>query len=108
MDSIVDNGIRALSDREFRRFQRLIQSESGIYLSDAKKPLIVGRLSRRLRALGLSNFTSYLECVEPAGAAERAEMLDCICTNETRFFREPRQFQFLDEQVIPTWKSLAA
>jgi chemotaxis protein methyltransferase CheR len=34
-------------------------------------------------------------------------MLDCICTNETRFFREPRQFDFLDQEVLPRWKALA-
>jgi chemotaxis protein methyltransferase CheR len=31
-------------------------------------------------------------------------MLDCVSTNETHFFREPRQFEFLERQVIPAWK----
>src|SRR5262249_20747319 len=34
----------------------------------------------------------------------RIEMLDCVSTNETHFFREPRQFEFLERQVIPAWK----
>lgn len=94
-----------LSDREFRRFQQLIHGASGIVLSDAKRTLIPGRLNRRLRALGMVDFVSYLERVEN-DHAERTRMLDCICTNETRFFREPRQFDFLDQEILPRWKSL--
>lgn len=107
MRQATEREIRPLSDREFGRFQRLIHAESGIYLSEVKKALVTGRLSRRLRALDLTDFTSYLDLVE-AQSAERTLMLDCMCTNETRFFREPRQFDFLDEQILPHWKSLAA
>ena len=35
-------------------------------------------------------------------------MLDCIATNETRFFREPRQFEFLEREVLPAWIAAAA
>lgn len=107
MNSVVDPGLRPLTDREFRRFQRLIRRESGIYLSEAKKALVVGRLSRRLRTLGVHSFSNYLDRVEGSDIAERTQMLDCICTNETRFFREPRQFEYLNEQVIPRWIALA-
>ena len=97
--------VPALTDRDFRRFQRMIHTASGIVLTDAKRALIPGRLTRRLRALGLKNFRSYLEVVE-ANVDERAQMIDCICTNETRFFREPRQFDFLDQEVFPSWRAL--
>jgi len=33
--------------------------------------------------------------------AERVRLLDCISTNETHFFREPKQFDFLRTQVLP-------
>ena len=109
MSYSIDPGVRPLTDREFHRFQRLIHDDAGIYLSDAKKALVTGRLIRRLRTLGLQTFSSYLELIESDGGNdERAEMLDCICTNETHFFREPRQFEFLDEQILPRWKELAA
>ena len=35
-------------------------------------------------------------------------MLDCICTYETHFFREPRQFEFLERRVVPEWTARAA
>jgi len=102
---IEPNAIRPLSDREFRSLQELIYREAGIHLSEAKKALVSGRLTRRLRALGLDNFKDYYEQVE-ANADERTAMLDCISTNETRFFREPKQFEFLEATVLPHWRAL--
>ena len=96
---------RVLATREFRLFQRLIHREAGIHLSDAKKVLVEGRLARRLRELAL-DFDDYYRLVE-ADEAERVRMLDCICTNETHFFREPRQFEFLESQVFPEWAARA-
>ncbi len=97
--------IQAITEREFALFQALIQREVGIYLAPAKKALLVGRLSKRLRALGLTTFEAYYRrIVDEDDRAERIEMLDSISTNETHFFREPRQFEFLERQVIPAWK----
>jgi chemotaxis protein methyltransferase CheR len=35
-------------------------------------------------------------------------MIDAITTNETRFYREPRQFEFLVQRVFPHWQADAA
>jgi len=99
------NAIRPLSDREFRMLQQLIYREAGIHLSEAKKALVSGRLGRRVRALGCRDFTAYYEHVAADGV-ERTAMLDCISTNETRFFREPQQFEFLERSVLPRWRAL--
>ena len=96
---------RVLAPREFRLFQGLIQREAGIHLSEAKKVLVEGRLARRLRDLGL-DFGAYYGLVQ-SDPQERVRMLDCICTNETHFFREPRQFEFLENQVFPEWRARA-
>jgi chemotaxis protein methyltransferase CheR len=96
---------RSLSAADFRRFQVLIHREAGIHLSDAKKVLVEGRLARRLRELDLG-FAAYYHLVS-ADEGERVRMLDCISTNETHFFREPRQFEFLQSHVFPEWKAQA-
>ena len=96
---------RVLTAREFRLFQALIHREAGIHLSEAKKVLVEGRLARRLRDLGL-DFADYYRLVE-SDPGERVHMLDCICTNETHFFREPRQFEFLESVVFPEWRERA-
>lgn len=92
-----------LTTPEFTRIQRLIHHQAGIFLPDAKRALVVARLGRRVRDLGLGSFGAYFELVE-ADPAEHTRMLDAICTNETRFFREPRQFDFLETDVLPSWK----
>jgi len=80
----------------------MIYRESGIWLSEAKTALLTGRLSKRLRALGLRNFTKYYRLVD-TDEEERRTMLDAITTNETHFFREPGHFDFLSQNVFPRW-----
>ncbi len=99
-------GERLIGDREFTRFQSLIHREAGIWLSPMKRALLVGRLTRRLRELGLDSFGEYYERVEADGA-ERIRMLDRVTTNETHFFREPRHFEFLAQKVFPSWRAEA-
>lgn len=97
----------AITDEEFERFRSLVHRESGISLHDGKKSLLVARLSKRLRALGLVTFRDYYERVseEPNGD-EFTQMLDCISTNKTDFFREPVHFEFLRGRILPTLSSL--
>jgi len=95
-----------VSDRDFARFQALVNREAGIWLAPVKKALLVGRLARRLRELGLTSYGDYYERVE-GDEAERIRMLDAICTNETHFFREPRHFELLAERVFPAWRDEA-
>jgi chemotaxis protein methyltransferase CheR len=98
-----------LSDREFALLRDLIEREAGIHLTGAKKALMVARLGRRLRALGLRSFASYYERVSgPGGGAERVQMLNAISTNETSFFRERKHFDFLEREVLPVWRQEAA
>ena len=99
--------MQALSTREFRLFQALVQREAGIFLSDQKRALLVGRLTPRLRALSLPSFGAYYDLVS-ADRAALAQMIDSICTNETSFFREPKQFAFLENEVLPAWRAAAA
>ena len=98
--------IEPLSDREFALFRDWIHAQAGIHLAPAKRALLVARLGRRLRALGLSSFDAYFRHVTGAGGvSERQLLLDAITTNETHFFRAPRQFEFLERHVFPAWRA---
>lgn len=91
----------AISDQEFALFQRLIYKIAGISLSDAKKVLLVGRLSRRLRVYELDSFSQYYRMLASGDFAEEVQtMVDLLTTNETYFFREPKHFEFLRDEVI--------
>lgn len=70
--------------------------------------LLCGRLSRRLRARAVPTLERYYKLVMQLDQLEeRAAMIDAITTNETRFFREPKQFEYLEQHVIPRWKAEA-
>lgn len=94
----------SVSPALFQKFQKLIYSETGIWLGSSKTALLCGRLFRRLRTLEITSLQNYYELVsQPEQHQERARMIDAITTNETRFFREPRQFEFLVQKVFPRW-----
>ncbi len=88
--------------RDFRHISAILYADAGIALSDAKAPLVYGRLVKRLRALGIESFAQYCALVESgAGAHERERMTAALTTNVTRFFREPHHFADLRERVLP-------
>ncbi len=88
------------SDRDFRRICQLIHDRAGIALVDSKRDMVYGRLSRRLRALGLTGFGDYLDQLErdPDGEEWQA-FTNALTTNLTAFFREPHHFDHLRAQL---------
>jgi chemotaxis protein methyltransferase CheR len=87
-----------ISDAEFIRFQRFIYDAAGITLSQAKKAMVCGRLSKRLQAHRLHSFTEYFELLASGRAAGEVQTaVDLLTTNETYFFREAKHFDLLRE-----------
>jgi chemotaxis protein methyltransferase CheR len=105
---VVPLGLRPISDGEFRLFQDLVYRECGIFLGPHKKQLLMSRLASRLRELGIDTFGDYFRRASGTDGEERRRMIESLCTHETSFFREPRQFEFLEKQVIPAWTAAAA
>jgi chemotaxis protein methyltransferase CheR len=93
------------SDQDFQRIRRMVHQHTGIALSDSKRQLVYGRLSRRLRALRLRAFDAYLARVEDGDADELQHFRNAITTNLTSFFRESHHFDFLANQVLPHLES---
>jgi chemotaxis protein methyltransferase CheR len=92
--------VPSLSDKEFSGFSRLIFDQAGIHMTPAKKPLVSGRLTKRLIHHGLDSFGDYLRLVSN-DTAERQIAIDLLTTNETYFFREPQHFDFLANTIAP-------
>jgi len=91
----------------FSKFQQLIYRDTGIWLSESKTELLCGRLARRLRALQLSSLREYYQLVVQSDQHdERMLMIDAITTNETRFFREPKHFEYLTDTIFPLWRKV--
>jgi chemotaxis protein methyltransferase CheR len=96
-------GYRPPLPSTFKKYCALISDVAGIHLTEQKQALLIGRLSSRLRELGLPDFESYLERVL-RDDLELQQMIDRICTNETSFFREMEHFQLLENELIPHYK----
>jgi chemotaxis protein methyltransferase CheR len=82
-----------LDTRSYDEFRSLVYDVSGITLGKGKEALVSSRIGKRMRALGMDEFQSYLKMVkqDPDGK-EMVQLLDAISTNVTSFFRESAHF----------------
>jgi chemotaxis protein methyltransferase CheR len=92
-----------MNDKEFRLFRDLVYQNSGISLADAKKTMLHSRLQKRLRFHNLSSFSTYYELILSRSyeGDELREMINCVTTNKTDFFRESHHFEFVEETILP-------
>ncbi|MDO9596364.1 MAG: CheR family methyltransferase, partial [Azoarcus sp.] len=95
-----------ISAQEFDLFRRLIYKIAGISLNDSKKVLLVGRLTRRLNVYEFASFSEYYRMLTSGQHPEELQtMVDLLTTNETYFFREPKHFDFLRDEIIAKRKA---
>lgn len=89
----------AFSDADFNFLSKLAYEHSGIVLSEAKRNLAYGRLSRRLRVLKLNSFKEYRDYLG-ANEHEIENFINSISTNHTKFFREAHHFEHFHTHVV--------
>ncbi|GAC1410848.1 MAG: chemotaxis protein methyltransferase [Burkholderiaceae bacterium] len=100
---------------DFERVRALIHKRAGIALAQSKQEMVYSRLARRLRAVGTSSFSQYLNDLEGRGNANEWEAFtNALTTNLTAFFREAHHFPILAEHLkkatgpIEIWCSAAS
>jgi chemotaxis protein methyltransferase CheR len=89
----------AFGDEDFEALRRLVKQLTGINLTDQKRELVYGRLSRRLRALNLTTFRDYRQLLQEDGD-ELVNFCNALTTNLTSFFRENHHFEYLRDHVL--------
>ena len=89
------------TDKDFKFISKLVGERTGIVLSDAKRHMVYGRLSRRLRQLNLKKFSEYCDLLTSGHEAELIAFTNAITTNLTAFFRENHHFEYLKKNVLP-------
>lgn len=89
------------SDKEFKFISDLVGERTGIVLSSAKRQMVYGRLSRRLRQLKMTKFSEYCDMLTSGHEEELIEFTNAITTNLTAFFRENHHFEHLKKTVLP-------
>jgi chemotaxis protein methyltransferase CheR len=102
-----DFGLRLmkLSDDEFNLIRSLVYERFGINLTESKRSLVVGRLQKTLRQLGLDSFMQFYDHLmqDKSGSALDA-LINQISTNHTFFYREGAHFAYFRNNVLPEMK----
>src|SRR5690606_1182495 len=78
---------------EFIKLQQIIYSIAGIHMTEAKKPLMSGRLYKRLRHHQLTSYADYISLLSRDHEEVRVTV-DLLTTNETHFFGDPNILLF--------------
>lgn len=91
-----------MSNPVFNRLSTFIRDNYGIKLPLCKKPMLEGRLQKRLKALQMQSFHDYSEYIfsRQGQETEIVHMIDAVTTNKTDFFREAVHFDFLSKNVL--------
>ncbi|WP_417249204.1 CheR family methyltransferase [Celeribacter sp.] len=95
--AMIDNEISA---QAYARIVELSRKHTGIVLTASKAPMVKSRLTRRLRALGMSSFDSYMNFLEEENdPVEMSKFISALTTNVTNFFRESHHFDHIANGV---------
>ncbi len=89
----------SISPWAFDTIRALVREHIGVALGPNKRALVVGRLARRVRELGLDSFDAYAERLRAGDRAELDELVAAVTTHVTEFFRQSEQFPRLAEAV---------
>src|SRR5271156_883987 len=91
-----------LTDEEYQKYCELIYRVAGIRIAENKRIMIGNRVRRRLRATAVLTFAEYYKfLISPAGSGEMPLFLDAITTNETYFFRDIQNYDWLGDTFLP-------
>lgn len=82
---------------------RYVCEQSRLYFPGHKLSFLKSRLETRLLELNLPDLAAYRAYLH-ASPAEGAALVDRLTTNETSFFRNPKQFHFLMQNIVPEWE----
>ena len=88
---------------DFNNLKNVLESHSGIKLSESKVSLMRSRLFQRFEQLKLSDGSDYLNYLN-ANKEELSIFINLMTTNKTEFFRDPEQFEFIRKKIIPKLK----
>ena len=98
-----------LSDADYSFVASLLYSRFGIQLGKQKRVLVAGRLTKRVRQLGLNSFHEYFDYLRADSSGnELSEFINRLTTNHSFFYREKDHYEFLKANVFPAIKKRLA
>ena len=101
---IATHATATLSHHAYEFIADKVYEPSRIRLGDDQQALVSGRRAKRLRHLPLDSYDASCAYRESTrGTEEIDQLVDCISTNHTHFFREIEQLNFLRDVTLPEW-----
>lgn len=87
---------------EFNDWQSLLETRSGMVVSEQRRSFLQVNLTARMRELGMSDYSSYYQKVTDgaSGAVEWVVLLDRLTVQETQFFRHTASFEVVTEYLV--------
>jgi len=74
-------------------------------LAPEKQVMVGSRLAKRVMYYGLTTYDQYFNLSNsPEYPNEFQMMVNLLTTNETYFFREPKHFDFLRDEILKPWR----
>ena len=82
-------------------FLEELRESHGVDFRDYKRPTIQRRLRRRFAAVGVNGLAEYRSYLEE-NPSEYRQLVNTFLIKVTEFFRDPDQFDYLRDEVLPT------
>lgn len=95
------NYVPKLDDVQFGRWQNLLEERTGMCLPLQRRSFLQTSLGLRMQEIGCASYEEYYQRVTdgPSGAIEWNTLVDRLTVQETRFFRDPDAYEFVDQYV---------
>ena len=90
---------------DFDYLRKIVTDTTGIIADDDKYTMYYSRLARRVRKLGLTDFSEYRAYLNKNMDSEITELVNSVTTNLTSFFRENHHFEFIKNTIVPEIKT---
>lgn len=104
MANFVRTGISTvpeLDDTQFVRWQALLEERTGMCLPRQRRSFLQTSLGLRMLEVGCESYQAYYEKIVngSSGAIEWSTLVDRLTVQETRFFRDPDAFEFVEQHM---------
>ena len=96
--------IEALSDEERETFDDILDElrvRTGYNFTDYKQATVLRRINRRMQVQSVDMLQEYFQQLRES-EDEAEDLFQELLISVTRFFRDPKSFEVLEEEVIPT------
>lgn len=98
-----------LDDTQFIRWQALLEERTGMCLPRQRRSFLQTSLGLRMLEVGCESYQAYYDKVlnGASGAIEWSTLVDRLTVQETRFFRDPDAFAFVEQYMHTKANELA-